>query len=312
MDYYKLYLEDLSFLNIIPPQITVKMYVTLNFFEYCISTCEMFKNVISYNNSIRVRSCHDVVPSMLKCRIFTKGLIRNGFLNDIYDEDIFKQTIEINNLIFNKYIILKKVEKSKAYYFISKIKPVCSIGLHIRYDDICINNNRCNISKSIIDGYVNIINDIDPTKQCNIYIASSNIYIIKSLKNIVGSRVIEYLHRISPSHSGIESDLKKDNNKNDKIRKIIGDIYFLSNSDRFILSSLSTFSLLIYYIGSKFLNGTIKPVIIVDSTKGEIDKLQIYDHISYYGHKKIICKHSPFSKYLVYPYHLLKYKINDI
>lgn len=306
VEYYKLYLEDTSFLKVITNNIQVDTYISLNFFEYCISVCEMYKSIINYNKSIRIKTCHDIIPSMLKCKIYTKDLMKNGFLNNIYKSDILKQTTEINNLIFTKYIILKKVESIKVNYYLSKVKSVCSVALHIRYNDKCMKNNICNISYSLISRYINIINTIDLAKECNIYLASSNLHINELLKRSIGLRIIEYLPGINPSHSGVFSHTNK-SNQNVEIKKIIGDIYFLSKADRFILSNLSTFSLLIYYIGAKYLNGSIKPMIIINTEIGKIDKLQIYDHINYYGYRKRLCKSSPFSNILLYPYHLLKF-----
>lgn len=306
-----MYLEDTSFIHVIPKDMQVKTYITLNFFEYCTSACDMYKNIINYNKSVKIRSCHDIIPSMLKCNIFTKDLIKNGFLNNLHHSDILKQTVEINNLIFTKYIIFKKVEKIKVNYFVSKIKSVCSVAIHIRYDDICMNDKICNISSTMMNGYINLIKEI---KKCNIHLASSNIKLIKLLKMKFGSRIIEYLPGIKPAHSNeilTYHHKNKSNSISDKIRKIIGDIYFLSNSDRFILSSLSTFSLMIYYIGAKNLNGSIKPMKIISSDNGKIDKLQIYDHLNYFAHRKRMCKPSPFSNLLTYPYYFFKFKKND-
>lgn len=192
--------------------------VTFSGYSYCISFNNLIQRIIiSVKQNIEIISHYDLLPQLLLIQNVKKKMINIKLLNNIILTHN-QQVVYINSLIFKKYIKINSLNTIKLK------KKIFYIGCHIRIGDSCMNNNKtCKIDKRKVKNVV-----VNYNRICGIIVYREDYDIIHS--------------------NGIN---KNRNYSSQFYDKLLGDINLLTKSDFLILSSHSTFSLLILYNNKK-------------------------------------------------------------
>lgn len=217
--------------------------VTFSGYSYCISFNNLIQRIIiSIKQNIEIISHYDLLPQLLLIQNVKKIMINIKLLSNIILTHN-QQVVYINSLIFKKYIKINSLNTIKLK------KKIFYIGCHIRIGDSCMNKNKtCKIDKKKVKNVVVNYNRICGINNCSLLISSDSVLFISILKKYI-PKIIVYREDYDIIHSnGIN---KNRNYSNQFYEKLLGDINLLTKSDFLILSSHSTFSLLILYNNKK-------------------------------------------------------------
>lgn len=217
--------------------------VTFSGYSYCISFNNLIQRIIiSIKQNIEIISHYDLLPQLLLIQNVKKKMINIKLLNNIILTHN-QQVVYINSLIFKKYIKINSLNTIKLK------KKIFYIGCHIRIGDSCMNNNKtCKIDKRKVKNVVVNYNRICGINNCSLLISSDSVLFISYLKKYI-PKIIVYREDYDIIHS---NGINKNRNYSSQFYdKLLGDINLLTKSDFLILSSHSTFSLLILYNNKK-------------------------------------------------------------
>lgn len=215
---------------------------TLN--KICENPCNVYRKFIfSAKRYLKFFSLVDIVPSIVKCKIYYTLFLKYGFLNKAKYNDYQYQYLEINKKIYSKFIKFKWKYIKKLNKFLYNISNIHNtIGIHYRMNDKCF-THECNINEDITRRFFNYIKELYVENSSIILISTINNKIAKNISN--GFNYLQYMPSINPIHI---SKTKK-SVSHDEISKLIGEILLIASAKYLILSFGSTFSGLILSIG---------------------------------------------------------------
>lgn len=271
-----------SFINLYYKYYTItneSVYATNNITilnKLCGNSCYLYTRFI--HSSIpyfKFVTVVDVVPSIVKCKYLYHLLIKYNLLKTAQSNDYQYQYLEINRIIYTKYINFKSVYVNKFKLFLNKINNIeNSIGIHYRMTDVCFyNNNKCNINGDVNNKYYNHIKNICHNNSSILLISTINNRIANKISN--GFKYIQYMPDINPIHVSITNR----NITEEEISKIVGDILLIASAKYIILSAGSTFSDLILSIGGLDSNGNMKKYLLCN-INGNIINISNIDYIT--------------------------------
>lgn len=223
----------------------------------------------SNNRYIKFRSVVDIVPSLIKCKLFYNMLKKKRFLLRAKYNDLFYQYFEVNSILYTKYILFKQIYVNQFKMFKRNIKNFNnSIGIHYRLNDACF-SKKCTINYSSL---LKINKDIKSNKNPNntiILLSTVNTKVDKFLAD--GFNYTKYMSNINPVHiSRINRKITKN-----EISKTIGDLLLVASAKYLVLTAGSTYSYLILSIGGLCSNKRIKEYSIYDNNGYKVDKFAI-------------------------------------
>lgn len=217
------------------------MSLSFSFYSYCISPSILIQNIIqSKISSISINTIHDIIPTIVKTKKYYNILKYYKFIKCSAKDNIKSQILEMNYIIYNKYLIFHKNHLIIANKYITKYSIFKKIGLHVRLNDDYLNK------------YKNCTNQIIQIEKIVSNISKDNIYYMLSSFNKNFSK--EFINRnkntfafnqnIDIKHIALSHDI----NQKD-IEKIVMDIHLVSQSDVLLISGYSTFSLIMLFKG---------------------------------------------------------------
>lgn len=222
-------------------------------YRYCEPFLKLLNTILLSDSNIRIFSNHDLIPSSLDDEKIKNRYIKYKIKYTL-KLSLEYNSIEINYNLYKKYIrfpiyISKEVAKEAGIY-----SNYGKIGVQMRLGDKCI-NKLCNIPKKYIH---QIEKDINSFKINNFIIQC----ITDSESNISAffNYTIKYFKRsIKPWHSGY---ISKKMYKKEYILKLIGDLFFFSTSQFFLITPYSSYGLMGLYLGA-VVERRIKPFRII-------------------------------------------------
>lgn len=195
--------------------------VKFSSYPYCILFNNLIAQIISSKREIiEIISHYDILSQLLYYSFTKNKIVKLKLLNNkivAHNEQI----IYINSIIFKKYI---------------------------RMGDNCMHKNEtCKIDTKRLLKVVSIYNRLCYNKSCKLIISSDSVLFISKLREYI-PKIITYGKNDEIYHS---SGISKNNHYTESFyNKLLGDICILTTTDYLILSSKSTFSLLILYLSS--------------------------------------------------------------
>lgn len=217
--------------------------VKFSSYPYCILFNNLIAQIISSKREIiEIISHYDILSQLLYYSFTKNKIVKLKLLNNkivAHNEQI----IYINSIIFKKYIRLKLNNMN-----INHDNQLFNIGCHIRMGDNCMHKNEtCKIDTKRLLKVVSIYNRLCYNKSCKLIISSDSVLFISKLREYI-PKIITYGKNDEIYHS---SGISKNNHYTESFyNKLLGDICILTTTDYLILSSKSTFSLLILYLSS--------------------------------------------------------------
>lgn len=253
-------------------ELKINISLSLSFYQYCLDPVDLIDQIIqSKVQTISIRSIHDIVPTIIKSNKYFSKLKMLKFIKCSRKDNMLKQMLEVNYVLYNKYFPFHKEYISSGKTILKLFKTKQKIGVHARLNDKCL--EKCSISINTIFKICNITNKL--CNNCVIMLSSFSRNFTKSFMQY-NSNVYVYNSNYNIKHSS-----KSPNFNQLDIQKTILDIYLTSNSDIILLSGDSTFSLLILYKGyyKNYKRCLSKYYTFWDNN-------EFYDHISSYRRKK--------------------------
>lgn len=241
----------------------------------CEKPCSLYRKIIlSQLKTIAFRSVVNIIPSIVKCRIYYNKLVRTGLIIKAKYNEIYYQIFEINEKIYKKYILFNSIYSKKVDLFLNNIRGKRnSIGIHYRVNDKCFVSS-CKIKSKAIERINCDIIKMTKFNNSVIFISTVNNGIAKLLAR--GYRLVEYMPEVTPVHiSKINRTIT-----NDEVHKTVGDILFIASAEYLILSKDSTFSYLILALSGKNSFGKMKNFSIYDK-KGKLINKSYMDMLQY-------------------------------
>lgn len=229
--------------SIISNEIFYSKYNITTMNRICGNPCKIYRTFIfSTIKYVKFFSLVDIVPSIVKCKIYYKLFKKYGLLYKAKHNDYQYQYLEISKKIYSKYIKFKGIYLKKIYTFLQNISNIHNtIGIHYRINDKCF-LHECDISKEIQRRYYNHIKKLYIENLSVILISTLNNKIAKKISN--GFKYIQYMPYINPIHISINRNIT-----NDEISKLVGEIILIASAKYLVLSLGSTFSGLILSLG---------------------------------------------------------------
>lgn len=189
--------------------------------------------------SISITSCHDIVPSIIYTKKYYTKLKKLNFIKCSNKTNYLNQILEINYILLNKYFPFYKRHMILGKNILNRFGKYQKIGVHIRMNDKCIYSCNANYDDILL------INNISK-KMCSKCITILSSFSKKFIQ--IYFNTCKNVYTYNPKAKIVHSALNVKMSQID-IDKIVIDLYLVSNSDFFLLSGGSTFSLFILYKG---------------------------------------------------------------
>lgn len=219
----------------------INLSLTFSFYNYCLDPIDLIDRIVkSRIKSISILSIHDIIPTIIKTKKYYNILKQLRFIKCSNKANIINQIIEVNYVIYNKYILfhLQYINYGKNILLLYKKEAL--IGIHVRLYDKCLIS--CNISMNYIFNITSMINRMCKNK-CKVILSSFSIRFNEKFQSIYKN-----IYIFNPSLTVKHSFKSKRFDRKD-VEKTVMDIHLTSSADYLILSGRSTFSLLILYKG---------------------------------------------------------------
>lgn len=244
----------------------INISLSFSFYKFCEEPIDLIDRIIkSRVKSISITSIHDIVPTIIKSKKYFKKLKLLKFIKCSNKTNIIHQILEVNYVLYNRYFPFHSRHIAIGNKILDFYKEYKKVGIHIRLGDECL--SKCAISIENIQRISNITSML--CKNCIIMLSSFSRNFTKLFINY-NKNVFIYNSSCNIKHSS-----KSLNFNQLDIDKIVLDIYLTSKSDILILSSGSTFSLLILYEGFYKNYNRCKYKHFVFLNNGEF----LYDHL---------------------------------
>lgn len=201
----------------------------------------LIKEMIETNKKyISIVSIFDLIPSIVKLKIYYKQLKNMGFIKCSSESDIEGQILEINYVLLTRYFPFRNDILVKVNNDLDKYKDKFKIGIHVRLWNDKLNDK--NVNWELVNKILNLTSNICGNRTC---INTLSVFGNKFIESFSSKNNNVYVYK---PYMAVKHFSKSKMAKGDE-EKILGDIISVSKSDYFLLTKGSTFSLMMLYSG---------------------------------------------------------------